>query len=93
MKSGTGVRAILRCCISNLRDCNVAVTDGEFINYDADMGAGAMIYKPSFIKIGSASQKLLGGNTHTRTHIYIYTQTARLSNKPTSIFSVRKVGL
>jgi hypothetical protein len=28
MKIGTGVRAILRFCLGNLRDCNVAITDG-----------------------------------------------------------------
>jgi hypothetical protein len=27
----------------------------------ADMGSGAMIYTPSFIKIGSATQNLIGG--------------------------------
>jgi hypothetical protein len=39
------------------------------------MGSGAMIYVPSFIKIGSGVQKLIGGihrhtqrNTHARTH-------------------------
>jgi hypothetical protein len=33
------------------------------------MGAGAMIYVPSFIKIGSGIQKLIGGiHRHTNTH-------------------------
>jgi hypothetical protein len=36
------------------------------------MGSGAVIYVPSFIKIGSGVQKLIGG-IHNRTH----TQTAR----------------
>jgi hypothetical protein len=27
MKIGTGVRAILRFCLSNLRGCNVGITD------------------------------------------------------------------
>jgi hypothetical protein len=32
------------------------------------MGLGAVIYVPSFIKIGSGVQKLLRGDTHTHTH-------------------------
>jgi hypothetical protein len=32
------------------------------------MGSGAMIYVPSFIKIGSGVQKLIGGDTQTHTH-------------------------
>jgi hypothetical protein len=34
------------------------------------MGSGAVIYVPSFIKIGSSVQKLMGGYTdkHTPTH-------------------------
>jgi hypothetical protein len=31
------------------------------------MGSGALIYIPSFIKIGSGVQKLIGG-MHTNTH-------------------------
>jgi hypothetical protein len=31
-----------------------------FMNYAAEMGSGAMIYIPSFIKIGSGIQKLIG---------------------------------
>jgi hypothetical protein len=29
------------------------------------MGSGAVIYVPSFIKIGSGGQKLIGGHTYT----------------------------
>jgi hypothetical protein len=29
------------------------------------MGSGAVIYMPSFIKIGSGVQKLIGGDTQT----------------------------
>jgi hypothetical protein len=43
------------------------------------MGSGAMIYVPSFIKIGSGVQKLIGGDTNT--------QTAWRSHKPTLIFN------
>jgi hypothetical protein len=34
------------------------------MNYAFGMGSGAMIYKLSFIKIGSDIQKLLGGYTY-----------------------------
>jgi hypothetical protein len=40
------------------------------------MGSGAVIYVPSFIKIGSGIQTLIGGYTDTQTHIYTRTQTA-----------------
>jgi hypothetical protein len=37
------------------------------MKYAAEMGSGAMIYVPSFIKIGSGVQKLLGrGDTDTQ---------------------------
>jgi hypothetical protein len=35
------------------------------MKYAADMGSGAMVYIPSFLKIGSGIQKLMGGNTQT----------------------------
>jgi prolyl-tRNA synthetase len=34
-----------------------------FVKYTTEMVSGAMIYIPSFIKIGSAIQKLIRGNT------------------------------
>jgi uncharacterized RmlC-like cupin family protein len=33
---------------------------GEFMKYAIEMGSGDMIYIPSFIKIGSVIQKLIG---------------------------------
>jgi hypothetical protein len=36
------------------------------MKYAAEIGSGAMMYVPSFIKIGSGIQKLIGG---THTHI------------------------
>jgi hypothetical protein len=33
------------------------------MKYAVEMGSGAMIYIPNFIKIGSAIQKLMGGRT------------------------------
>jgi hypothetical protein len=56
MMIGTGVLAILRFCLRNLRGCNVGITDGRDLRI-----------KPSFIKIGSEMQKLLWGATHTDT--------------------------
>jgi uncharacterized protein YraI len=29
MKIGTGIQAILRFCLSNLKGCNVGITDGR----------------------------------------------------------------
>jgi hypothetical protein len=42
------------------------------------MDSGAVIYVPSFIKIGSGIQKLIGGGTHA--------QTATCCHKPTIFF-------
>jgi hypothetical protein len=44
---------------------------GTFMKYADEMGSGAMIYMPSFIKTGSGIQKLIAGDTHRDT------QTAR----------------
>jgi hypothetical protein len=40
------------------------------MNYTVNMGLGAMIYIPTFLKIGGDIQKLIGENTyrHTDTH-------------------------
>jgi hypothetical protein len=41
-------------------------------NYASEMGSGAVIYVPSFIKIGSGIQKLMGGadtDTHTDSNV------------------------
>jgi hypothetical protein len=35
------------------------------MRYAAEIGSGAMLYIPSFIKIGSGIQKLLNGFTQT----------------------------
>jgi hypothetical protein len=43
------------------------------MKYVVEMGSGAMIYIPSFIKIGSGIQKLLGGDKHTDTHTHRHT--------------------
>jgi hypothetical protein len=49
-----------------------------------EMGLNAVIYIPSFIKIGSGIQKLMGGGEFTDT------QTAWRSHKPTFIFFQNK---
>jgi hypothetical protein len=36
------------------------------MKYPVEMGSGAMIYIPSFIKIGPGIQKLIGRDTKTR---------------------------
>jgi hypothetical protein len=42
---------------------------GGIFNWTVEMGLGAVIYAPSFIKIGSGVQKLIGGiHRHTQTH-------------------------
>jgi hypothetical protein len=38
------------------------------MKYAVEMGSGAMMYVPSFIKIGSGIQKLMGGGGYTRRH-------------------------
>jgi hypothetical protein len=38
------------------------------MKYAVEMGSGAVIYTPSFIKIGSGIQKLMGVYTDTHTH-------------------------
>jgi hypothetical protein len=39
------------------------------MKYVVEMGSGAVIYVPSFIKIGSGIHKLIGGiHRHTHTH-------------------------
>jgi hypothetical protein len=37
------------------------------------MGSGAVIYVPSFIKIGPGIQKLMGGGGGAQTHIHTHT--------------------
>jgi hypothetical protein len=50
------------------------------MKYSVEMGSGAMIYIPSFIKIGSGIQKSIKGR-------FTDTETALRSHKPTFIFS------
>jgi hypothetical protein len=38
------------------------------MKYAVEMGSGAMIYVPSFIKIGSGVQRFIGGTHRHREH-------------------------
>jgi hypothetical protein len=40
------------------------------MKYAAETDSGATIYVPSFIKIGSDTQKVIGVGTHTHTHTH-----------------------
>jgi hypothetical protein len=62
MKIDIGIQAILMFCFRNMRGCNVDITDGVggFMNYAHEMGSGTIIYVPSFVRIGSEIQKLMG---------------------------------
>jgi hypothetical protein len=52
MKIATGLQAILRFWLRNLKGCNVGITDGRDVQKCAvEMGSGGMIYIPSFMKI------------------------------------------
>jgi hypothetical protein len=54
------------------------------VNYAVEMGSGAMIYIPSFIKIGSGIQELIGGGKGV--HIYVDTQATWKSHTTTFFF-------
>jgi hypothetical protein len=44
-----------------LKDCKTDITNvRDFFNYAVEMDSGAMIYIPSFIKIVSGIEKLIG---------------------------------
>jgi hypothetical protein len=47
---------------------------GGIFNWAVEMGSGAVIYVPSFIKIGSGVQKLMWGgytDTHTDSNVIL----------------------
>jgi hypothetical protein len=46
----------------------LALLMGVFMNCVVEMGLGAMIYIPSFIKIGSGIQKLIVRGIHIQPH-------------------------
>jgi hypothetical protein len=57
------------------------------MKYAVDMGSGAMISIPSFIKLGSGIEKLIGGHTqtawrlHTSIFIFFKNKEIRLNGK------------
>jgi hypothetical protein len=66
-----------------------------FMKYIIEMGSGAIIYIPSFIKIGSGIQKLIGGGGIHRQHgdclsllLFFQNKKRRLKNK----YSLPKYG-
>jgi hypothetical protein len=63
---------------------------GGIYEYAVQMGSGAMIYIPSFIKTGSGIQKLMegGGGIHRETD----TGTMVTSKAYFYFFKIRKVG-
>jgi hypothetical protein len=67
-------------CLATIRGYTYRRTDWwkEFMKYIVDVGSGAVIHVPSFIKIGSGIQKLI--------RWYTDTQTATWSHKCTSFF-------
>jgi hypothetical protein len=56
------------------------------MKYAAEMGSGAMMYIPSFIKIGSGIQKLMAGAT------WGYTDSKVISEAYFNFFEIKKVG-
>jgi hypothetical protein len=54
MKIGTGIQAILRICLSNLRGCNIGITDGCIYDVRHEMGSGGMINTPSSMRVSSS---------------------------------------
>jgi hypothetical protein len=57
------------------------------MEYAVEMGSGAMIYIPSFIKIGSGIQKLISVDSQTHRQ-----NGDRISILSFSFFKIRKVG-
>jgi hypothetical protein len=57
------------------------------MKYTVEMASGGMTYIPSFIKIGSGFQTLLGRDAYADRH----TPATKSSHKPT-FFRIRKVG-
>jgi hypothetical protein len=55
------------------------------MKYAVELGSGAMIYIPSFVKIGSGIHKLIGGNMQTawRLHnpTFIHSRLENQANK------------
>jgi hypothetical protein len=60
MKIGTGVQAILRLDLRNLKGCNVGITNGrDMMTYAIEMPSCGMIYIPSFMKFCTHVERIL----------------------------------
>jgi hypothetical protein len=57
MKIGTGVKGILRFCLTNVESCNVGITDRR--EYSLEMDSCRMIHIQSFMKIGTGVKGIL----------------------------------
>jgi hypothetical protein len=75
MKIAADGRAILRFILSNVRGCNVGITDGKITNLAVLLTPDGMIYKPSFKRTCSRKQKLMDRDTEI--HRHTEPQTAR----------------
>jgi hypothetical protein len=52
MNIGTGVQAILRIPLRNLKGCNVGINDGrDLTKYAVELNSGDIIYVPSSVAI------------------------------------------
>jgi hypothetical protein len=65
MQNGTGVQAILRFCLKNLRGCNFRILMGRIYDYAFGIGSGAIHTK--FRKDCFKYSEVVRGNTHTDT--------------------------
>jgi hypothetical protein len=84
-KASCEISSFLRL-LSNLRGCNVGITDGRDLRNTLSRWAQVSwyIYISNFIKTGSGSRRVLGGGGK-----YTDTQRARWCHKPHFIFSKR----
>jgi hypothetical protein len=63
-----------------------------FMKYAIEMGPVAMIYKPTFIKIGSGTQKLIRGRKFTGTQTHRHPDSMEIALAYFLFFKIRKVG-
>jgi hypothetical protein len=75
----TTVTFLPSCCLVMIGGYRYADQWEGFMKYTVEMGTGTMTYIPSFTKIHSGIQKLMGGGTQRH-------QTASCSHKPNLIF-------
>jgi hypothetical protein len=81
MKTRTGVQAVLKFCLRNLRGCNVVITDGKNLFTTPMRWAKVHDIHMKFHKNSFRNSKFDMGDTHTDT------QAGSCSHKPTFIIS------